>query len=251
MERDWSVLEEIGLEDSPVAVKFCFRRPEGIELLEKDRKLALCEMVTYAQKQDKAFCITKEHEDCFGALVLGMRDGPIFAEAGQIGYELKIFKDPRANSRLYYYLPRLHKGTVNYVVFSSLSDIRFDPDLLIIVADVKHAEILFRALDNESGMPRESKTTGVAGCAWLFSYPYITGKVNFTVTGLHFGSKVKGVFKKEGQIILSIPYNHIDSLLKGLREIDWELPAYKQTPEEFKKYEKALFDKLLEISSNP
>jgi len=251
MEKDWSVLGRLDLEDPPVGVKFLYRRPKGIDFLEGDKKMALCEMIREAQGRDKPFCITKENEDCFGAVALGMVESPVFAEAGQIGYELKIFTDPRANSRIYYYLPKLHKGTVNYVTFARIDALNFDPDLLILVADIKRAEIVFRALENASGVPRESKTTGVFACAWLFAYPYITGKVNYTVTGLHFGSKAKSVFKREGQIIISVPYNQIDSLLNGLNEIEWDLPAYKQTPEEFKKYEKEVLDKLMEISKNP
>jgi uncharacterized protein (DUF169 family) len=244
-----SVLQRFGFEDPPVGVKFLYRRPDGVEQLEK--KLAICEMIGEAQRRDAPFYITKENEDCFGAVALGMTETPPFAEAGQIGYELKIFREPRANSRIYYYLPKLHKGTVNYVVFAKLDKINFDPDLLIILANVGQAEIIFRALDHLSGGPRESKTTGVFGCAWIFAYPYTTGKVNFTVTGLHFGSKAKKAFKKEGMILISLPFDWIPILTKGLREIIWELPGYKQGPEEFKAWEKEMLQRLMETSKNP
>uniref|UniRef100_A0A7C2K1J0 DUF169 domain-containing protein n=1 Tax=candidate division WOR-3 bacterium TaxID=2052148 RepID=A0A7C2K1J0_UNCW3 len=252
MERanlDLSLLQKLGLEDPPVGVKFLYRKPQGVEQLEK--KLPICEMIGEAQRRNAPFYITKENEDCFGAVALGMTETPPFAEAGQIGYELKIFREPRANSRIYYYLPKLHKGTVNYVVFARLDEINFDPDLLIILANVSQAEIIFRALDHLSGGPRESKTTGVFGCAWIFAYPYISGKVNFTVTGLHFGSKVKKAFKKEGMILMSIPFDSIPILIKGLKEIVWELPSYKQSPEKFKEWEKEMLQRLMEISKNP
>lgn len=247
----WEVLEKLGLEDPPIGVKFCYRKPEGVKPLGEEKKLALCEMIGEAQQSEGPFYISKNNEDCFGKVALGMEDSPIFAEAGQIGYELGIFKDPRANARIYYYLPKLHRGTVNYVVFSKVTAMNFAPDLLLILAEVRKAEVIFRALEHLSGMPRESKTTGVFACAWLFAYPYITGKVNFTVTGLHFGSKAKGVFRKEGMVLFSIPYDHIDIFLKGLEEIEWELPAYRQSPEEFKKWEKEMIKKLFVISEKP
>lgn len=246
---DLSILKQLKLEDPPVGVKFLYRRPDGIGQL--DKKMAICEMIGEAQKRKEPFYMTQENEDCFGAVTLGMRETPPFAEAGQIGYELGIFKEPRANSRIYNYLPKLHKGIVNYVVFASLESIQFDPDLLFILAEVNKAEIVFRALDHLSGGPRESKTTGVFGCAWLFTYPYQTGRVNFTVTGLHFGSKAKRAFRKEGLLLICVPFDVIPVLLKGLKEISWELAAYKQSPEEFKRWEKEMLERLVETSKNP
>ena len=47
-----------------------------------------------------------------------------------------------------------------------------------------------------TGELRESKTTGVFGCAWLYAYPYKTGRVNFTPTGLAFGTKAKEIYPR-------------------------------------------------------
>ncbi len=248
LQTDLSILSQFNFENPPIGIKYLFFKPEGIEPL--DKKMAICEMIKEAQKRETPFYMTKENEDCFGAVTLGMTETPPFAEAGQIGYELGIFKEARANSRIYNYLPKLHKGIVNYVVFAKLGKITFEPDLLILTATVKQAEILFRALDHFSGGPRESKTTGVFGCAWLFTYPYQTGKVNYTVTGLHFGSKAKQVFQ-EGYILICVPFDWIGILVQGLKEITWELPAYKQGAKEFKEWEKKMLERLAKDSLNP
>ena len=103
LQTDLSILNKFNFENPPVGVKFLFNKPEGIEPL--DKKLAICEMIREAQKRDTPFYMDKENEDCFGAVTLGMAETPAFAEAGLIGYELGIFKESRANSRIYNYLP--------------------------------------------------------------------------------------------------------------------------------------------------
>jgi uncharacterized protein (DUF169 family) len=248
LQTDLSILNKFNFENPPVGIKFLFNKPEGVKPL--DQKLAICEMIREAQKRDIPFYMDKENEDCFGAVTLGMAETPPFAEAGRIGYELGIFKESRANSRIYNYLPKLQKGVVNYVVFARLGKITFEPDLLILTATVSQAEILFRAMDHLSGGARESKTTGVFGCAWLFTYPYQTGKVNYTITGLHFGSKAKQAFQ-EGLILICVPFDWISVLVQGLKEITWELPAYKQGAKEFKEWEKKMLEKLAKDSQNP
>lgn len=240
--QDFSILRKLNLINDPVGVKFLYRVPIGIEKL--DKKMAICEMLREAQEGAAPFYITAENEDCFGAVTLGMAEMPPFAEAGEIGLELEIFGESRANSRIYNYLPKMHKGVVNAVAFSRFDKLTFEPDLLILTATISQAEIVFRAIDYWSGEPRESKTTGVFGCAWLFTYPYQTGKINYTVTGLAFGTKAKKVFP-EGLILFSIPFDRIPVLLKSLKEMKWDLPAYKDSVEAFKEREGAILDKLI------
>jgi uncharacterized protein (DUF169 family) len=232
--QDLSIFQKFNFEKQPVAVKFLYRKPEGIKKIGKH--MAICEMIREAQDSTEPFYMTGEDEDCFGAVTLGMKGTPPFAEAGLVGHGLGIFKEPRANARLYNYLPKVHPGVINYVVFSPLDKLTFEPDMLFIGASISKAEILFRAIDHLSGGPRESKTTGVFGCAWLFTYPYQTGKINYTITGLAYGAKSKQVFP-EGMILFAIPFDWIPVLIHNLKEIDWDLPSYKMGVKKFKEFE--------------
>ena len=248
LQTDLSILKKFKFDNPPVGIKFLFFKPEGIDQL--DKKLAICEMIRESQERDAPFYMTKDNEDCFGAVTLGMVETPPFAEAGQVGHELGIFKEARANSRIYNYLPKIHKGVVNYAVFARLDKLSFEPDLLILTASVSQAEIIFRAIEHLSGGPRESKTTGVFGCAWLFTYPYQTGKVNYTVTGLHFGSKAKQVFPG-GLMLICVPFDWIPTLAQGLKEITWDLPGYKEGAEKFKVGEKKMLERLAKRAQTP
>ena len=245
--QDLSVFNRFDFEKPPVGVKLLYRKPEGIRKL--DKSMAICEMIKEAQEVDTPFYMTGEEEDCFGAVTLGMKGTPPFAEAGMVGHGLGIFKEPRANSRIYNYLPKVHPGVINYVVFSPFDQLTFEPDLLIVSASISQAEILFRAIDHLSGGPRESKTTGVFGCAWLFTYPYQTGKINYTITGLAYGAKSKEVFP-EGKIIFSIPFDWIPILIHNLKEMEWEMPSYEMGVEKFKEFEGQVLGSLVEEMEN-
>ena len=131
LKQDLSIYKKFNFERVPVGIKFEFYKPEGIEPLNKS--LALCEMVKEAQERKAPFYMIKDHENCFGTLALGMEEAPMFAESGQIGEKLELFQEPRANANLYNYLPTIPKGTINYVVFSSLDSLTFNPDILFIV----------------------------------------------------------------------------------------------------------------------
>ena len=246
--QDLSIYNKFNFERPPVGVKFLLNKPEGIEHL--DKSLSLCEMIKAAQQRGTPFYITKENEDCFGTLALGMEDTPPFAESGEIGIKLEIFQEPRANSRLYQYISKLPKGTVNYVAFSSLDKLTFEPDLLLLMATPSQAEIVLRAMSYSTGEMWDPKGAPVLCCSWLFTYPYQSGKVNYTVTGLAFGMKAKEVFP-EGWILISIPYNWITIITQNLGEMKWVPPSYTDGREKFKERERRMLEELVQESQNP
>jgi uncharacterized protein (DUF169 family) len=230
LQTDLSVFRRFEFEHAPVGVKFTFTRPEGIERL--DKRLAFCEMVREAQRRGTPFYFSKEEEDCFGTIVLGMQEAPVFAEAGLLGEKFEIFQEARANQRIYQHVPMLAKGTVNYAAFSVLEALTFEPDLLVLLATPSQAEIVLRAMSYSTGELWESKKTPVLSCSWIFAYPYLTGKVNHMVTGMSFGSRGKEVFPS-GWILISIPWDKIPVIVKSLEEMVWDLPAYLEGREKF------------------
>ncbi|MBN1161759.1 MAG: DUF169 domain-containing protein [Dehalococcoidales bacterium] len=248
LKQDLSIYRKFNFKKPPLGVKFLPTRPQGIAQL--DKSLSFCEMLKEAQERGTPFYFAKENETCFGKALLGMEPLPSFAQAGEIGIRLEIFQEPRANSHLYQYLNLLARGTVNYVAYSTLDKLEFEPDLLIILASPSQAEIILRAMCYSTGVLRESKTTGVLGCHWVYNYPYLSGKVNFTVTGLAFGMKSKEVFE-EGWILISIPYNWIPVITQNLREMKWVLPSYTEGREKFLLREKSNIEDLARKMENP
>lgn len=60
-------------------------------------------------------------------------------------------------------------------------------------------------------------------CAWIFTYPYVTGELNYTVTGIGYGIRIQKVLP-EGLFLISVPYDLIPTLIDNLREMEWVLP---------------------------
>lgn len=236
-ELNLDIFDKLNLERKPVGVKFSYLKPEGFHKI--DMKSRLCEFISEANKIGRPFYIDKENEDCYGKKVLGMESFPAFAESGIIGLELKIFQDPRANARLYYHVPLFRPGTINYVIFSPIDKLTFNPDLLIVTANVGQAELILRAMTYSTGEPWVSKHTFVLGCAWLFAYPYISGKINYVVSGMTFGSKVVKE-PPEGYITISIPHDWIPVITRNLGEMPWYLPSYEGKEKHFKIFEEIL-----------
>lgn len=228
--KDFSILNKFDFDVPPVGVKFSPKRPDRVERLSD--KMAFCEMLKKAQQGDAFFADAENHLCEAGLYVLGQGDSPEPFISGQFGAGLRIFEEPRSASRLYLHIPKLGRGVVHYVAFSPLDKLSFDPDLLIILANTDQTEILLRAMSYRTGEIWESKFTAAIGCAWTYIYPYVSGKLNYTVTGLGHGMKRRKLFP-EGRQMISIPFDLLPSILKTLQEMPWVLPAYQPDGLEF------------------
>jgi uncharacterized protein (DUF169 family) len=239
LQTDLSVYKKLNLERPLVGVKYLLQKPEGIEPL--DKELAFCEMLKEAQQRITPFYFTKEQETCAGKIALGMVDVSVASQAGLLGEKFELFQEARANANLVYSIfsrfPKPAKGTINYVAYSQLDRIPFDPDLLVLVATPGQAEIVLRAMSYSTGQLWETLTTPVFACASLYVYPYQTGKVNYTITGMSFGMKTKKVFP-EGLVLISIPYQWIPVITQNLNKMEWVPPGYREDKEAFLKMER-------------
>jgi uncharacterized protein (DUF169 family) len=230
IKTDLKVLNQFDFKIQPVGVKFLADRPDMLGRL--DEKMALCEMLRKAQEGHLFFADTENHTCEAGLHVLGQAEASGPFVSGKFGAGLKIFEGPRAASRLYRYLPRIGNGVVNYVAFSPLSELPFDPDVLVILAEPDQTEILLRAMSYKTGKMWSSKFSAAIGCAWVLVYPYTSGELNYTITGLGHGMRRRKLFPKGLQLV-SIPFDLLSSMLHNLQEMPWVLPAYEPDGMEF------------------
>lgn len=240
LQTDLSIYYKFNFERAAVGVKFLFFKPEGIKQL--DKSLPLCEMIKEAQQKETPFYITKENEDCVGKLPMGWIDPPPVAESGQLGPEFEIYQEPRANSYIYQHVYKIARGSVNYVTFSRLDKLTFEPDLLILTTVPNQAEIVLRAMSYSTGELWSTMATPVLQCSWLYAYPYLSGKVNYLTTGLGHGMKSKEIFP-DGLMLISIPYQWIPTITQNLKEMKWVPPCYTDGREKFLEREKRILSK--------
>ncbi len=219
---DLSIFKKFKFKLKPIGIKFLLFKPECIKRIKK--KLAICEMFREAQIAEP-FYATAEDFTCVAPILLGMAEGDPVFESGSIGPALGIFEEARANRRLYYYITKLEKNSVNYVAFASLDKLTFTPDVLLLSADANQLEIILRAMCYATGKMWKSQGTPVMECAWLTTYPYISGEVNFILTDVSHGMKAKQVFPS-GTILISIPFDKINPVVEGLQKIEWTPALY-------------------------
>ncbi|MGD9116902.1 MAG: DUF169 domain-containing protein [Dehalococcoidia bacterium] len=241
-----SVFNKFDFEIKPVGVKFLPNKPEGLKKL--DKILDLCEMLPEAQAGN-AFYVTQENFTCIGPLLLGMIEHEPTFETGQVGPKLEVLKDVRANQRIYEVIPKLRKNTVNYVAFAPLDKLTFEPDVLIITANVIQAEILLRALSYSSGRMWTAKGTTVISCAWLYIYPYLSGEMNLSITGFGHGMKARRLFP-EGLILLSIPFDLLPNMVNNLQDMKWIPLSYTLGKEGHKKRIRRIVEELQQESQS-
>jgi uncharacterized protein (DUF169 family) len=225
---DYSIFDGFKFKYKPIGVKYSLVKPEGIKQTQKS--LALCELFKEAQTS-QPFYVTRENMEC-GEQVLGMVEYPPIMYSGQLGAMFSMFKNPGANRRIYDYVPHLPKDSVKYIAHASIDKMTFEPDLLIFTTSPSQAEVLLRASSFSDGKMWNAKATTCLACAWIYAHPYLSGEMNYTVSGLGYSMKARGVLP-DGLMIITFPFNTISSLIENLKEMEWEPYWFKLGREGF------------------
>ena len=218
-EKAKKAFSDLNMPYSAVALKFCRNKPEGY--VKAEGVDVFCSFLNKAQVENKPFYFTVDNGKCMGRVILGMMELETNHGSGQVGCELGVFKTPAANARLYYDAPMLKRGVCNFVVLCPIEQCTFDPDLVVCVADTNAAQLLLRATSYISGDLWESKSSYVMSCSWTYAYPYVTGKVNHLITGMHLGLQLQNAYPP-GLHIISIPYNKLAEVVTALTEMKRE-----------------------------
>lgn len=230
--QDYSIFGKFDFERKPVGIKFLPYKPEGIGRLKKS--LYFCQMFKEAQTSDP-FYVQREDFHCTEPLTLGMEDPDPILLSGLVGEMDELYDELRGNQKIYQLVPRMLKGSVKSVVFSSIDKLTFDPDVLIVTTDnVDQARIILRALLYSTGETWSSRGTPVLACSWLYVYPYLSGEVNYTVTGISMGMQTLKVLP-QGLMIISIPWTKLPMIMKNLQIKNWHPTSETITGEEHKK----------------
>jgi uncharacterized protein (DUF169 family) len=237
---DFSLLDRFDFEYKPVGIKYTLKKPDDINPLSKG--LAICEMFKEAQTSEP-FYATKETTQC-GEHVVGYEEFPTLMYSGQLGPHFSMFRTALANRRVYDYIRLLPKDSAKYIIHASYDKMTFDPDLIIFTANTRQAEILMRASTFASGDMWSMKGSTCLACAWLYSYPYMTGELNFSISGLGFSMKARNVLP-DGLILISVPANQLPILMDNLNEMEWEPEWFKLGREGFIQAVKKLDEQII------
>jgi uncharacterized protein (DUF169 family) len=200
-------------------------KPDGIERLEKS--LYFCQMFKEAQTSEP-FYAQKEDFHCTEPLTLGMEEPNPILLSGMVGEMDDLYDELRANQKIYQVVPRMLSGSVKTVTFASIDKMNFTAD------DVDQARIIMRASVYSTGEAWGSKGTPVLACSWLYIYPYLSGEVNYTISGMSMGMQTLKVLP-QGLPIISIPWVKLPMVLENLEKMNWHPLSERVTGDEHKR----------------
>jgi len=81
----------------------------------------------------------------------------------------------------------------------------------MIMADVKQAKIILRAMSYRNCDLWEWVPSPVISCSWLYPYPFLSSKVNFVTTGMYDGMIRRQIYPESWKMI-SLPHNKLTAL---------------------------------------
>ena len=200
----------------PIAVKLLEEEEElqKINRLKRpDKKIALCQIFSYARFYGWTIGLIKEENICpLAEIVMG------FVEPYESFLEGAFFvgryhKTPEGAQKTSKMIPRIPHGKIHAIVSGALHRIDYNPDLIMIYGNsAQILRIIQGALWNEGGRISIS-TFGDAVCADTVSSAFLTEKLQVAIPCL--GDRRFGL-AKDSDLVASIPMGLIDSVLEGL-----------------------------------
>lgn len=174
--------ERLGLDKSPVAIKFILREediPQGIQKV--DENIRHCEMVQKAA-HGETFYATAEEQMCKGgASAIGLMETPEKIKTGEFYQSLGRFSSLGSAKRTMESIPRIDP-MMKAIIYSPLEDVEYDPDVIVVICKPAQALKLTQAMVYTRGGRVEASFSGIQSiCADAVAGPFINNTANITL----------------------------------------------------------------------
>ena len=206
--------ERLGLDKSPVAIKFVLREedvPEGIGKI--DENLRHCEMVQKAA-QGSTFYATNEEQMCKGgASALGLMETPEKIKTGEFYQSLGRFSSLGSAKRTMESIPKIDP-MMKAIIYAPLEEIKYDPDVIVVICNPAQALKLAQAMIYTRGGRVEASFSGIQSiCADAVAGPFINNTANITL-GCSGSRQYAGI--KEDEVIVGMNGENIGCVVTAL-----------------------------------
>ena len=206
--------ERLGLEKSPVAIKFILREediPEGIKKI--DENIRHCEMVQKAS-QGETFYATAEEQMCKGgASAIGLMETPEKIKTGEFYQSLGRFSSLGSAKRTMESIPKIDP-MMKAIIYAPLEDVKFDPDVIVVISKPAQAMKLAQAMVYTRGGRVEASFSGIQSvCADAVAGPFVNNTANFTL-GCSGSRQFAGI--KEDEVIVGMNGENIGCVVNAL-----------------------------------
>lgn len=176
------IKEHLGLNRSPVAVKFVLRPediPEGMKKIDEGARH--CEMVQKASRGE-IFYATGEEQTCKGgAAALGLVEPPEKVKTGEMYFGLGRFSSLGSAKRTMGEIPKI-EHMMYALMYAPLEKAEFDPDVIVVICNPAQAMILAQAIVYTLGGRFEADFAGIQSlCADAVAGPFTRKRPNITM----------------------------------------------------------------------
>ena len=213
-------IEYLKLTSSPVAVKLISKGgeiPTGIKKV--DMGMTHCQFVDRVRRTGEEFYTLGEDQMCkIGAGTMGLNEIPKEVFSGESYYkEFKLFSTQGAARRTVEKIPILPPDSVKSVIYSSLEEASFVPDVVVFICNPKQVMLLTQASMYKTGGRLEVSFAGTQSlCSESVVQIYKEGKVGVAVGCI--GSRGNTEIEDE-EMLIGIPIELLSDVISGLKEI--------------------------------
>jgi uncharacterized protein (DUF169 family) len=209
--------EHLGLERSPVAIKFVLREediPEGIP--KAAEKMRHCELVLKASGGDTFYATAEEQMCKGGSSAIGLEEAPAKVKTGEFYYELGRFSSIASAKKTMDSIPKIDQ-IMYALVYAPLEKATFDPDVIVIFANPAKAMILAQALVYTMGGRMEADFAGIQSiCADAVAGPFTRRRPNIT---LGCSGSRQYAYVKEDEVIIGLTGENIGCVINALENM--------------------------------
>lgn len=209
--------EHLGLQKSPVAIKFVLREediPEGIS--KADEKMRHCELVQKASHGDVFYATAAEQMCKGGSAALGLEEPPEKVKTGEFYYGLGRFSSIGSARKTMESIPKIDL-MMYALVYAPLEKANFDPDVIVVIANPAQAMKLSQALVYTLGGRVEVDFAGIQSiCADAVSGPFLRRRPNITL-GCSGSRQYADI--KEDEVIVGLTGENIGCVVNALENM--------------------------------
>ncbi len=206
--------ERLGLDKSPVAIKFFLREediPEGIKKI--DENIRHCEMVQKAAQGEMFYATSQEQMCKGGASAIGLMEAPEKMKTGEFYQSLGRFSSLGSAKRTMDSIPKIDP-IMKAIIYAPLEKIKFDPDVIVVICKPAQAMRLAQAMIYTKGGRVEASFSGIQSiCADAVAGPFVNNTANFTL-GCSGSRQYAGI--KEDEVIVGMNGENIGCVVTAL-----------------------------------
>jgi len=209
----------LGINGSPVAFRFATKKediPEG--MVEIDRTIRHCMMVSLARTEKKAFYATVSKHECNGgAWSLGLKELTPTLKTGEFYFKLGKFASTSACKRTIDKVPHIATGETYATMYAPLESTPFIPQIVIIITNPRGMLKLAQSTLFTLGGRIYPEFAGIQSvCTDACALPFMSGKPNFSL-GCDGSRKFSGI--QDGEMVMGMPVEMLPEVIAALKVV--------------------------------